>query len=373
MKVGIIHPDLGIGGAERLVLDACVCLEEKGHDVVVYTSHFDPDRCFEEAKGLNIRVRGDFLPRNVFGFGHVFFASLRNLYAAFCFVLFERVDVVMADQVSTCVPVLRLGGLKKIVFYVHFPDKLLAVDSGGWLRQLYRWPFDLLEEITTSCAHILVVNSRFTAETFRRTFPRIDKRATVLYPSVTLSESPGTTERENFVVSLNRYERKKRIDLAIRALVHVDKMRLVVAGGYDVRVAENVEHYEELVELARSLRIEDRVTFERSISNERRLELLRSAHCLVYTPPNEHFGIVPIEAMSLGCPVVAANSGGPLETVADGKTGFLVDPSPIAFARAIEKIDDSMASAAVARVQNNFSREKFCRQLENILFTLPVA
>lgn len=45
-----LHPDLGIGGAERLVVDAAVGLQNRGHKVVVFTSHCDPGHCFEEAR-----------------------------------------------------------------------------------------------------------------------------------------------------------------------------------------------------------------------------------------------------------------------------------------------------------------------------------
>ena len=45
---------------------------------------------------------------------------------------------------------------------------------------------------------------------------------------------------------------------------------------------------------------------------------------MLYTPENEHFGIVPVEAMYLGCVVIACNSGGPLESIDHGKTGFLL-------------------------------------------------
>ena len=44
------HPDLGIGGAERLIIDAAVGLQELGHRVTIYTSHCDPGHCFEEAR-----------------------------------------------------------------------------------------------------------------------------------------------------------------------------------------------------------------------------------------------------------------------------------------------------------------------------------
>lgn len=45
-----IHPDLGIGGAERLIIDAAVGLQELGHQVTIFTSHCDPNHCFDEAR-----------------------------------------------------------------------------------------------------------------------------------------------------------------------------------------------------------------------------------------------------------------------------------------------------------------------------------
>ncbi len=45
-----LHPDLGIGGAERLVVDAAVGLQNRGHKVVIFTSHCDPQHCFDEAR-----------------------------------------------------------------------------------------------------------------------------------------------------------------------------------------------------------------------------------------------------------------------------------------------------------------------------------
>lgn len=49
-RIVFFHPDLGIGGAERLVIDAAVGLQELGHKVIIFTSHCDPRHCFEEAR-----------------------------------------------------------------------------------------------------------------------------------------------------------------------------------------------------------------------------------------------------------------------------------------------------------------------------------
>mmetsp|Transcript_25585 Transcript_25585/g.101031 ORF Transcript_25585/g.101031 Transcript_25585/m.101031 type:complete len:104 (+) Transcript_25585:1454-1765(+) len=54
---------------------------------------------------------------------------------------------------------------------------------------------------------------------------------------------------------------------------------------------------------------------------------MRKCTCLLYTPPEEHFGIVPLEAMAASRAVIACNSGGPLETIEEGVTGFLCEAS----------------------------------------------
>jgi alpha-1,3/alpha-1,6-mannosyltransferase len=132
------------------------------------------------------------------------------------------------------------------------------------------------------------------------------------------------------LTSLNRYERKKGVDLAIRAFAKSQVSKsdsiLVVAGGYDPRVTENVEHHLELVKIAQEEKVESKVVFLRSISNDDRALLLSKTRALLYTPINEHFGIVPVEAMYMGPIVLACNSGGPTESIKHGKSGFLLEP-----------------------------------------------
>ena len=116
-------------------------------------------------------------------------------------------------------------------------------------------------------------------------------------------------------------------------------------GGYDQRVSENVVYHKELCALADSLQLKHAtaktvvsalavpsdidVLFLLSVPNSFKRSLLSSASLLIYTPRNEHFGIVPLEAMLAGVPVLAANEGGPTETVLDGETGWLRDVNKI--------------------------------------------
>lgn len=121
---------------------------------------------------------------------------------------------------------------------------------------------------------------------------------------------------------------------------------LIILGGYDTRVQENVQYHRELDSLARSFGLETAtsgdvatalatpdsvdVLFLLSVPSDFKQKLLSCATILLYTPAHEHFGIVPVEAMYYGLPVLATNTGGPLETIVDGVTGWLRQPDDVA-------------------------------------------
>lgn len=396
LRIGFLHPDLGIGGAERLVVDAARSLRARGHHVVIFTTHHDQNRCFEETRDgtLRICVRGDFLPTHVAQRLRAPCAIARMIYLA-CGITIrrERFDIFFCDLISHATLPLKLLGGAKIVFYCHFPDQLLTV-SDHWLYRIYRWPIDRLEELTTGLADRVLVNSQYTASAFRRAFSRLASvTPEILYPGVDcpmdgadlpeLSRANETSELT--ILSINRYERKKNINLAMEALALMrdqcpgrvfERIRLVIAGGYDPRLRENRETLAELQELSRNLRLEEHTRFLLSCTDAERVALLRGCLFVVYTSANEHFGYVPLEAMAAGRPVVATNSGGPLETVRDGETGLLCAATPRAFAAAFKRlIGDTHEAQRIGRagrqhVAQHFSSAIFAQRLEGILLSL---
>ncbi|ORY85606.1 hypothetical protein BCR37DRAFT_341310, partial [Protomyces lactucae-debilis] len=355
-KVAFIHPDLGIGGAERLVVDAALGLQNKGHKVAVYTSYRDYNHCFEEARDgtLDVRVRGDtVVPANLGGRFSILCAMLRQIHLALTLIMDEdEFDVIFIDQLSAAIPLLQYNLKAKVVFYCHFPDKLLS-SRQSLLKRVYRMPFDLIEGATTGAADTILVNSKYTASIFAQSFPRIDKKPQVLYPCVSSDHEAETkaldTTGLKFILSLNRFERKKDVGLAIKAFAKLKGRKsspsavLVIAGGHDARVAENVATLSELQKLCGTHSLLHKtlhppyslplalsqpkegvdVIFMLSIPKPLKSALLAEASLLAYTPANEHFGIVPLEAMLASTLVLAQNSGGPLETVQDGVTGYL--------------------------------------------------
>lgn len=72
--------------------------------------------------------------------------------------------------------------------------------------------------------------------------------------------------------------------------------------------------------------VDDIVEFVKSPTDPEKFALYRECDTVLYTPPNEHFGIVPIEALQQRRPVIVCDSGGPAETVVEGITGSKVIP-----------------------------------------------
>lgn len=156
-------------------------------------------------------------------------------------------------------------------------------------------------------------------------------------------------------------------------------------------MTENVSYHRDLVALADSLSLksattstlitalnvpaETEVLFLLSVPNTLKQSLLRSASLLVYTPSNEHFGIVPLEAMLSGVPVLAADSGGPTETVVEGVTGWLRDPQRVDEWTAVmekalygltEKEKVEMRRAGRKRVKSNFAVDQMAKRLDEL-------
>ncbi|KAL4816912.1 hypothetical protein BDW67DRAFT_161111 [Aspergillus spinulosporus] len=423
-NITIIHPDLGIGGAERLIIDVALALQNTGHKVTVYTSHRDKSHCFEEARDgtLEVRVRGDKLfPPSIRGRFVVLLAILRQLCLTFELLreaaqtINENADqVFIVDQVPACVPLLKILGPRwfaskgkhGILFYCHFPDQLLVRRDGGsallqLLKGLYRYPFDWFEGWAMSASDRVVANSNFTKSIVRSVFgaERLgDVR--VVYPCVDTAakeksdkDEGAIWEGKKILLSVNRFEKKKDLALAIRAYHGLGEkrkgVRLVIAGGYDPRITENVQYHKELDALATSLGLQTAtsrtvpsalsipssidVLFLPSVSSAFRDSLLSKSSLLLYTPVNEHFGIVPIEAMRAGIPVLASNTGGPLETIVEGKTGWLRDAGDVpAWTNVIERVlyqlgaDElqRMSMAAKERVEAEFSLRAMGEKLE---------
>ncbi len=201
------------------------------------------------------------------------------------------------------------------------------------------------------------------------------------------------------LVSFNRFEAKKNVALAIESFAEIKRgglvpgsvaqqLRLVVGGGYDDAQADNRDTLSANQALCDRLGLSYNtlkntssppapenvdVLFILNFTTEQRSTLLLSPHtlALLYTPTNEHFGIVPIEAMACGLPVLACNTGGPTETVVEGGTGYLRPPVAEEWAPALAGLINlsneeraRFSKNGKTRVREQFSSSSLGRELD---------
>jgi alpha-1,3/alpha-1,6-mannosyltransferase len=390
LRVAFLHPNLGIGGAERLVVDAAVALQRRGHDTTIFTGRHDPRHAFRETRDGTLRVRALWrgMPGDVGGRLRAPLAILRTALCAGAMTRQggRRFDLVVCDVVSHVVPLARAFSGAPVLFYCHYPDLLLTpARAGAYAR--YRRPLDWLEGVGLRRADRIAVNSEHTAGIVRATLPGLSEHTLhVVHPGVdTHRFRPATTHDPAaagpVMLALGRIARDKNLALAVRTLAALrdrlapglfSRVRLVVAGALDRSRPDAVRVLRDLEALARTLGVEGQLVIRTSVSDAERLRLLEQARCLVHPHPCEHFGIAPIEAMAAGRPVVAVARGGPLETMADGVTGYLRQPEPEAFAEAAALLLESprraagMGEAGQRHAEARFSLEAFGERFERL-------
>ena len=142
----------------------------------------------------------------------------------------------------------------------------------------------------------------------------------------------------DFVLSVNRLDRAKRVDLLVEAAATEPSLNVVVAGDGPDR--------ERLEQLARSLRLDGRVRFAGRVPADELAGLYATCFATFYAPVDEDFGLGPYESFLSAKPVITAtDSGGPLDVVHDGATGLVVEPEPAAVARAAVWLRDHREQA----------------------------
>lgn len=236
----------------------------------------------------------------------------------------------------------------------HYPAyrATLGGPFGGLKRRYFsRLAHRLRQWDVSSAARVdhFVANSRFISARIHRVYGR---EAAVVHPPVDLdqyglAERPVEREYYLFVSELVPY---KRADLAIEAFAGLDlPLKVVGQGGEFARLSRNLPPNVEMLG-----RVEDLA------------ELYRGARALIF-PAEEDFGIVPVEAMACGTPVIAYGRGGVLDSVRDGVTGMFFDDQTVdalrLAVRAFEAKRETFDPAAISKHAQSFGADRFRREL----------
>ena len=189
----------------------------------------------------------------------------------------------------------------------------------------------------------------------------------------------GLSESDNVILQLGRMVPRKGVDNVIRGfarMVKEHKIRgtlIVVGGESDEPDPEITPELGRLMEIAAEEDVSDLVLFTGRKDRRDLKHYYSAADIFVSTPWYEPFGLTPIEAMACGTPVIGANVGGIQYTVADGETGFLVEPNQpeelaekMAYMLSKPHLLKKMSQNAIQRVNNHFTWEKVANGLASI-------
>ncbi len=178
----------------------------------------------------------------------------------------------------------------------------------------------------------------------------------------------GLADDAQVVLAVGRIEPLKGLDILIRAAAQVterSRLQLLIVGGDEAARPE----FDRLSAIAEEVGVSDLVRFAGAVGHEALPDYYRAADVVVMPSFSESFGLVAVEAMASGVPVIASRVGGLASTVADGRTGYLVPwrcPEP--FAEKIElllrnrPLRDALGAAGVVRMRD-FSWESVADRL----------
>ncbi|KAF8119258.1 hypothetical protein EV363DRAFT_1463276 [Boletus edulis] len=272
--------------APPVPLDAALGLQALGHTVDIYISHHDPNHCFDET-----RRDGNRPHRRPLDLHFTLFQQAPSPYTTS-----SRPSRAIVSPSLTCTQTRRLLCRPTLDLYTpppcaHWktPSFLLSFPGQAtrtWRvrrrriakakQALYRYPMEYLEEVTTRQADTLVANSKFTARITMAHLLSITSTPKVVYPGINIEAyqapidwaAPDVDQinsEQLTLISLNCFEMKKNAALAIEAFAllrdkastqHLTRnMRLILAGGYDPRLEDNIRTLNGLVERARSSKL----------------------------------------------------------------------------------------------------------------------
>jgi glycosyltransferase involved in cell wall biosynthesis len=211
---------------------------------------------------------------------------------------------------------------------------------------------------------LIMAPSNYLLEQARKQGLVTQRKTEVVPLGVNHSKFFPTGEEEPFALCLGRIHPHKSLELAIMAMRNTNsRISLIIAGDIEERF---LFYKSRLTSLAEKMKISDRVKIVLSPSDAQVVRLMQRCSVFLFPSIIDTFGLVALEAMACGKPVVACNRGGVPETVGNG--GFLLEPDVAKWQEAVSRLfSDSdfrkqMSSQALER-SKSFSWENTAKRL----------
>lgn len=350
------NPWFGVGGLERVYIavtsaikNASIVVAKNFHDPMSFPFFFGAHKPFPRVFDIDLFVDGDSPHVHL-----VMNAALERYFALHP----EHVSAHVTNHWGMFFP--PTATVEKSI--VYFQPGVWEMEHVSKIPALLRLYKDVLQE------RVVLANSCFMKVLLKEQFG-CDAR--VLYPctdTLFFAEARESKQKVHDVMIFSRLNAGKQFSAAIELFKEVARQRpgckFLVAGA--IR-REDMSFLDELKVIARKQGLEKAITFVPNPSLHDLKDLYAATRLLVFFPKNEPLGLVPVEAMVSGVPVVAFDSGGAKETVIPGKTGILCKDDAgmveaIGGLLADEKKLDEMRGN-VGLIADRFSEDAFLRNL----------
>lgn len=338
------------GGAEKVILS----LHKLFPHAPIYTSIYNPRKVkgFEDAT-----IHTSYLQ-------HLPFAKTKHqIYLSLMPRIFENFNLNEYDIVISSSHSCAKGIITKPqtlhICYCHSPMRYAWEDSINYIRnydmnpiakKLAPWimhKIRLWDRLSADRVDYYVTNSHHIQQRIQKYYRR---PSTVIYPFIDETNFSTSAERKDFYLAVGRLTPYKKFDLVVDTFNQTGLPLKIVGTG----VSEK-----KLRAMAK-----ENIQFLGFVSDEELQQLYSTAKALIF-PQLEDFGIIPLEAMAAGCPVIAYGEGGATETVVDGKTGlFFKEQTVESLKHALKKRSTiKFRHADIKEHAKNFTEDRFHKEM----------
>jgi glycosyltransferase involved in cell wall biosynthesis len=352
------------------------------HDWTIFTSHYYPEQTYPELRELDIVE-----------LSHV---SVSRKYSAVsnAAVTILRQKIELEGYDALVVSSEGLGDLitfrnhsVPVVCYCHTPMKVIhdQFTRKRYLEQhrgvapafyIFSGLFRMIDKLAWKHYQYVFCNSEEVKNRILSARLTTPEKVEILHPGLDTTVMKPSGRYDEYFLVAGRIKWFKNIELAIDSFREFKKLKpefknfkLRIAGRVEPR---SEEYFSKLQLLAGG---SGDVVFQRNPSDEELLASYRSCYALIFPSLNEDWGMVPLEAMGFGKPVISVNRGGPAESVIEGVTGYLVEPETGAFVDAMARLAgdpdlNRKLGEAGAREVQKYDWGHFVERMDSYLDTL---
>lgn len=346
MSIALIHDWLtNTAGAEKVLLQ----MKKLYPDADIFTSVYDP----LVAKAFNkYEIQTTYLQK------YKIFRKRREALIPFAPLAFEALDLSKYDMIITNTTFPAKGVITKPdtlhICYCHTPTRYLwepeldsRADKGfmSGLRKKTAHNLRIWDIVASQRPDYYLANS----ETVKQRIQKYYKRdARVVYPPVDIKKftTDKVSKIQDYYLFVSRLIDYKRADIVIEAFNKLGKPLKIIGGGPEEQKLKSLAN--------------DNVEFLGKLDDEQLVKYYQEAYAFIFAA-EEDFGIVPVEAMACGRPVIAFGKGGACETVVDGETGtYFKEQTPQSLIQAVESFDANKYNRDKIRARaEKFSEDNF--------------